>query len=66
VNVHGFWSRANARNRKDQSVYRSVPHAPPGRLDPQLMPQGTWQDHPDRDATARAMTAKCHKHEVKT
>lgn len=59
MNVHGFWSKANAKNRKDKSVYGHVLHAPPGRTDPQLTPEGTWRNHPDQPAVERALVAKC-------
>lgn len=58
MNVHGFWNKANARNFKDRSVHTHVPHAPPSRLDPQLLPEGTWRDHPDQAAVDRALEAK--------
>jgi hypothetical protein len=59
VNVHGFWNNANAKNHKDRSVLRHVPTAPPGRLDPQTLPQETWRNHHDRAATEKAEHALC-------
>jgi hypothetical protein len=57
VNVHGFWSDANAKNKKDRSVYTAIPRVPPGRPDPYQFPSGEWRDHWDRDAVARAEAA---------
>lgn len=65
MNVHGFWNKANAANKKDRSTHAHVPHAPPSRLDPQLLPEGTWRDHPDQAAVARALDAKCTLPEVR-
>jgi hypothetical protein len=66
MSVRGFWSKVNARNRADWSRYSRVPSAPPGRVDPQLAPEGTWTEHPDREAVAKATVAQCYRQEVKT
>lgn len=55
MSLRGFWSKRNAKNHKDRSVLRAPP-APPEKF-----PEGSWQDHPDRETVAKAEKALCTK-----
>lgn len=67
MSTRGFWRdsehKATKGNRHFDAPAPKIPQPrpPTGRFDPYSIPEGTWRDHPDQAATARALVSKCQK-----